>query len=196
MKMTPAQRQHMMLHDPVERIIPRLAVPTIISMLITTIYNAADTFFVSQLSELYTGRAAETAGAVAEAAPAAAVSVVFPLMAIIQAIAFTIGMGTGTNLSQALGRGEQEEARRYASVGFFTALIAGVTVMVLGTLCQGWLIPLLGAKDPKVIEHAIAYARKLAPTMKKDQIMVITVSGRGDKDCAAIARYRGEDIHE
>ena len=44
--------------------------------------------------------------------------------------------------------------------------------------------------------HAIAYARKLAPTMAKDQIMVITVSGRGDKDCAAIARYRGEDLHE
>ena len=44
--------------------------------------------------------------------------------------------------------------------------------------------------------HAIAYARKLAPTMRKDQIIVITVSGRGDKDCAAIARYRGEDLHE
>ena len=44
--------------------------------------------------------------------------------------------------------------------------------------------------------HAIAHAVKLAPTMGKDQIMVITVSGRGDKDCAAIARYRGEDIHE
>ena len=44
--------------------------------------------------------------------------------------------------------------------------------------------------------HAVAYARKLAPSMRKDQILVITVSGRGDKDCAAIARYRGEDIHE
>ncbi len=44
--------------------------------------------------------------------------------------------------------------------------------------------------------HAVAYARKLAPTMKKEEIIVITVSGRGDKDCAAIARYRGEDIHE
>ena len=44
--------------------------------------------------------------------------------------------------------------------------------------------------------HAVAYARKLAPTMKKDQIMVVTLSGRGDKDCAAIARYRGEDIYE
>jgi tryptophan synthase beta chain len=44
--------------------------------------------------------------------------------------------------------------------------------------------------------HALAYARTLAPTMGKDQIIVVNVSGRGDKDCAAIARYRGEDISE
>ena len=44
--------------------------------------------------------------------------------------------------------------------------------------------------------HAVAHAMKIAPTMEKDKIVVITLSGRGDKDCAAIARYRGEDIHE
>lgn len=44
--------------------------------------------------------------------------------------------------------------------------------------------------------HAVAYAQKIAPSMSKDQIIIITISGRGDKDCAAIARYRGEDIHE
>ncbi|MFR4240977.1 MAG: tryptophan synthase subunit beta, partial [Butyricicoccus sp.] len=44
--------------------------------------------------------------------------------------------------------------------------------------------------------HAVAHAIKLAPTMRKDQTIVINISGRGDKDCAAIARYRGEDIHE
>lgn len=44
--------------------------------------------------------------------------------------------------------------------------------------------------------HAVAYAMKLAPTMRRDQIIVITVSGRGDKDCAAIARYRGEDLYD
>ena len=44
--------------------------------------------------------------------------------------------------------------------------------------------------------HAVAHALKIAPTMDKDKIIVITISGRGDKDCAAIARYRGEDIHE
>ena len=44
--------------------------------------------------------------------------------------------------------------------------------------------------------HAVAYARKIVPQMRENQIVVITISGRGDKDCAAIARYRGEDIHE
>ena len=44
--------------------------------------------------------------------------------------------------------------------------------------------------------HAVAHAMKLAPAMDPDQIMVITISGRGDKDCAAIARYRGEDLYE
>ena len=44
--------------------------------------------------------------------------------------------------------------------------------------------------------HAVSYAMKLAPSMPKDNIIVITISGRGDKDCAAIARYRGENIHE
>ena len=44
--------------------------------------------------------------------------------------------------------------------------------------------------------HAVAYAKKLAPTLGKDKIMVINISGRGDKDVAAIARYRGKDIHE
>ena len=44
--------------------------------------------------------------------------------------------------------------------------------------------------------HAVAYAKRIVPQMDKDEIVVITLSGRGDKDCAAIARYRGEDIHE
>ena len=44
--------------------------------------------------------------------------------------------------------------------------------------------------------HAVAYAKKIAPSMGKDKIIVITISGRGDKDCAAIARYKGEDLYE
>lgn len=141
MKMSPAERKHMMLHDPVERIIPRLAIPTIISMLITTIYNMADTFFVSQLDTAASG----------------AVGVVFSVMAIIQAISFTLGMGTGTNLSQALGRGDTEEAQRYGSVGFFTALAVGVVIMIVGNLSLDWMIPLLGATDD-IVPYAKEYA--------------------------------------
>ena len=141
MKMTPEQRKHMMLHDPVERIIPQLAVPTIISMLITTIYNMADTFFVSQLDTAASG----------------AVGVVFSVMAIIQAIAFTLGMGTGTNLSQALGRGDTETAQRFGSVGFFTALLAGMVIMIAGNLTLDWTVPLLGATD-EIFPYAKEYA--------------------------------------
>lgn len=50
--------------------------------------------------------------------------------------------------------------------------------------------------DDIEIAHAVAYAKKIVPQMDEDEIVVITLSGRGDKDCAAIARYRGENIHE
>ncbi len=141
MKMTAEQRAHMLLNDPVSRVIPRLAVPTIISMLITSIYNMADTYFVSQLNTSASG----------------AVGVVFSVMAIIQAIAFTFGMGTGTNLSQALGRGDQEAAKRYAATGFFTTLAIGVVILLFGNLTLDWLMPLLGATDT-ILPYAKQYA--------------------------------------
>ena len=88
--MTAEQRNHMLLCDPVSSVIPKMAVPTIISMLITNIYNMADTFFVSQIGTSASG----------------AVGVIFSAMAIIQAISFMIGMGSGTHVSQALGAGK------------------------------------------------------------------------------------------
>lgn len=93
--MTAEQRNHMLLCDPVSSVIPKMAVPTIISMLITNIYNMADTFFVSQIGTSASG----------------AVGVIFSAMAIIQAISFMIGMGSGTHVSQGARRGQQEEGR-------------------------------------------------------------------------------------
>ena len=89
--MTAKARADMLLREPVSRVIPRLAIPTIISMLVTNIYNMADTFFVSQIGTSASG----------------AVGVIFSAMGIIQAVAFTIGMGSGTNVSQALGAGDE-----------------------------------------------------------------------------------------
>nr|MBR4281404.1 MATE family efflux transporter [Clostridia bacterium] len=141
MKMSSAERAQMMLNAPVARIIPKLAVPTIISMLITSIYNMADTYFVSQISTSASG----------------AVGVVFSVMGVIQAIAFTLGMGSGAPLSQALGSGKQEEARTLANVGFFTALIMGLVILVLGNVFIGPIVGFLGATET-IAPHAMAYA--------------------------------------
>ena len=72
-------------------------------------------------------------------------------------------------------------------IAILTSLVAGKTVDFHKIHTEG-----IAGIDPT----DFAYAKKLAPTMGKDQIIVINISGRGDKDCAAIARYRGEDIHE
>lgn len=139
--MSAQQRTEMMLHAPVSKVIPRLAVPTIISMLITSIYNMADTFFVSQLGTSASG----------------AVGVIFSAMAIIQAVAFTIGMGSGTNVSQALGAGDEERAQRFASTGFFTAFGVGVVLAALGLSHIDWLVRFLGATET-IAPYAKDYA--------------------------------------
>ncbi len=141
MKMSSAERAQMMLTAPVSRIIPKLAIPTIISMLITSIYNMADTYFVSQISTAASG----------------AVGVVFSVMGIIQAISFTIGMGSGAPVSQALGSGKDEEARTLCSVGFFTALITGIVILILGNVFIGDIVGFLGATET-IAPHAEAYA--------------------------------------
>lgn len=83
------QRAKMMLEEPISKVIPRLALPTIVSMLISSVYNMADTYFVSQIGTSASG----------------AVGVIFSAMSLIQAVAFMFGMGAGTNVSQALGAG-------------------------------------------------------------------------------------------
>lgn len=141
MKMTSAERAQMMLHAPVSQIIPKLAVPTIISMLITSIYNMADTYFVSQISTSASG----------------AVGVVFSVMGIIQALAFTIGMGSGAPISQALGSGKADEAQTLCNVGFFTALLTGIVILILGNVFIEPIVGFLGATDT-IAPHAMAYA--------------------------------------
>ena len=141
MKMSSAERAQMMLHAPVSKLIPTLAIPTIISMLITSIYNMADTYFVSQISTSASG----------------AVGVVFSVMGVIQAVSFTLGMGSGAPVSQALGSGKQEEACTFANVGFFTALITGVVILILGNLFIEPIVGFLGATET-IAPHAMAYA--------------------------------------
>ena len=101
----PDQRKKM-LETPIPQLVTTLAIPTIISMMVTSIYNMADTFFVSQINTSASG----------------AVGVVFSVMAIIQAVGFTVGMGSGSIVSRLLGQDERAEADRYASSAVLTAL--------------------------------------------------------------------------
>ena len=126
------QKLYRMTHEPVDRLIVKLAFPTIISMLVTTFYNMADTYFVSLLDNTsITG----------------AVGVVFSLMTIIQAFGFLFGHGSGNYISRMLGSGNRAEAERMASIGFFGAMIAGAVIMVLGLIFLQPLAYTLGPTD-------------------------------------------------
>ena len=103
-----------MVNTPVWKLVTSLAIPTVISMLITSIYNMADTFFVSQIST--------------EAS--AAVGVVFPIMSIIQACGFTLGMGSGSLLSIKLGQKKNDEASEISSTAFYTAIFIGFLINI------------------------------------------------------------------
>lgn len=118
-----------MTQTPIPTLVSTLAVPTIISMLITSLYNMADTFFVGQIGTSAT----------------AAVGVALPLMAIIQAIGFTFGQGSGNHISRLLGQQQREEAEHMASVAFFSTFALGAVLGVLGTLWLDPLVDLLGA---------------------------------------------------
>ena len=120
----------------------RLAVPTIISMLVTSFYNMADTYFVGRIGTSAT----------------AAVGVVFPLMAIIQACGFLFGHGSGNYISRTLGAGDREDASRMASTGFFSALFTGAALAAIGLVFIGPLARLLGSTET-ILPYAVAYMR-------------------------------------
>lgn len=132
-----------MIETPVRPLILKLAVPTILSMLVTTFYNMADTFFVGKLqNDSITG----------------AVGVVFSVMAIIQAVGFFFGHGSGNFISRELGGHRTEEAETMASVAFFSALLFGGVITVGGLVFLDPLARMLGATDT-ILPYAREYMR-------------------------------------
>lgn len=128
-----------MTKTPLVRLIVSLGIPTTISMLVTSIYNMADTYFVGTLGE----------------SPQAATGILFTLQAIIQAIAFMLGQGSGTMVSKALADRNKEEASEYVSTGFYTAIAMGTLLMVGGLLFLDPFMRLLGST-----ETILPYARQ------------------------------------
>ncbi|MBR3149711.1 MAG: MATE family efflux transporter [Eubacterium sp.] len=129
-----------MTKTPVKRLINTLAVPTIISMMITIFYNLADTYFVSKISVSASG----------------ATGIIFSLMGIIQAFSFMFGHGSGSCVSRRLGAKDIEAASTYCSTGFFLSLIFGITLLALGLIFINPLMKLLGSTDT-IFPYAKAY---------------------------------------
>lgn len=118
-----------MTKTPIPRLVLTLSVPSVISMLVTNIYNLVDTAFVGQLGTSASG----------------AVGVVFGFMAIIQAFGFMFGQGAGSILSRAFGRKDTEEASAYASVGFFMSFFSGLLISLIGFLWLDGIVMALGS---------------------------------------------------
>lgn len=139
---TENKQYKMMTETPIPKLIVKLGIPTTISMLVTSVYNMADTYFVSEEGNSASG----------------AVGVVFGLMAIIQAFGFMFGQGCGSVASRALGAKDKEKATVFASSGFYGALFVGTLIGVFGIIFIEPLMRLLGSSDT-ILPYAKEYAR-------------------------------------
>lgn len=123
------QNVSFMLGAPVWRVIIKMAVPTIISMVVMSAYGMVDIFFVSRLGT----------------AASAAVGIVFSIFTMIQAVGSMIGIGAGNLISESLGAKKTDDAADIASVSFFASIFFGIVVMILGLIFKDELMDFLGA---------------------------------------------------
>lgn len=134
------QHYKKMTETPVSRLILNLGIPTTVSMLITNIYNMADTYFVGTLGE----------------SAQAATGVLFTVQAVMQGIAFMLGHGGGTFISRALADKNTDEATKYISSAFFTGGILGLVITCLGLAFLEPLVRFLGSTET-IVPHAMDY---------------------------------------
>ena len=151
------QRRNMMLNEPISRIIPKMAVPTIVAFLINSIYSLADTYFVSSLGTNAT----------------AAVSVNASLDQLIMMCGSMLAVGANSYIARLLGQGQDKKASQVLSTAFFTAMGIGTLLMIFGNLFMTPMVRLLGA-TPTCEQYSIDYATYVlfaAPFMASNFVM-------------------------
>lgn len=171
------QQFQKMTQTPVGKLIATLSIPTIISMLVTSVYNMADTFFVSKLGTSASG----------------AVGIVFSVMAIIQAIGFTFGMGSGSWISRLLGAKEDEKAKEVAATGFYSAIFLCTIMSIIGEWKMDDLMRILGASET-ILPYARQYARYIllaAPIMASSFVLNNLLRSEGHAKFAMIGITTG-----
>ncbi len=130
-----------MTETSVTRLVLSLSLPTVLSQMITSIYNMADTFFVTRLGDSAVG----------------AVSIVYALQSIIQAVGFGLAMGAGSLVSRKLGEKDSEGANKYASCAFFSAFFFGLLLTLVCMINLKGLLRLFGSTET-ILPHAVNYA--------------------------------------
>jgi len=150
-------RKAMMLTQPISRVIPKMAIPTIVAFLITSIYSLADTYFVSSLGTNAT----------------AAVSVNASLDQLIMMTGSMLAMGANSYIARLLGQGDDKKASQVLSTSFFLAAALGASLMLFGSIFMTPMVRLLGA-TPTCEEYAVDYATYIllaAPFMAGNFVM-------------------------
>lgn len=165
-----AEQYEKMIGTPIPQLVSSLAIPTTISMLVTVIYNTADTYFVSQINK----------------SASAAVGMVYTLMAILQAVGYGLGMGAGSLISRKLGEKDDDAAERYAVSAFVAAILAGA---VVGWGCLAGLKPILRALKctDTMLPYAVPYARWIllvAPVSCASFVLNNTLRAEGESTLA------------
>lgn len=177
-----ARRQFIrMTQTPVFKLVVLLGLPTIMNMMLSSLYNLADTYFVSGLGEDATG----------------AVNVVLSLMSAIQAVGFTFGMGGGSIVSGLLGKRKQKEADEVSSSAFFAAGIAGVLILCFGLIFLGPLMRALGSTET-ILPNAKRYSRFIliaAPFMCMSFVMNNLLRSQGKAFLSMIGLVSGAVIN-
>ncbi|MBQ8375248.1 MAG: MATE family efflux transporter [Clostridia bacterium] len=176
-----------MTKTPIPKLIISLGIPTMLNMMVTSLYNMADTLFVSGLGDQATG----------------AVSVVLSLMSIIQAIGFTLGMGAGAIVSTLLGKRKQKEADTVAATAFFSALIIGVVITVFGLLFLPDLMRFFGATEEvgvavTTLEYSQIYSTYIliaAPLMCMSYVMNNLLRAQGKAFISMVGLVTGAVIN-
>lgn len=171
-----------MVGTPIPRLVITLGIPTTISMLITSIYNMADSYFVSNISSDSSGVSA-----------GGAISIVFVLMSVIQAFGFMYGHGSGSKISRLLGARQNDEASRYASTGFFISLSTGLLITLLGFLFMDPFLRLCGSTET-ILPYARDYAKYIliaAPAMTASCVLNNVLRYEGKATLAMIGLTSG-----
>lgn len=166
-----------MTQTPIPQLILILSLPTTLSMLVTNIYNMADTLFVSHLGTSASG----------------AIGIVFGLMAILQAFGFMFGHGAGSNISRRLGARKVEEARKFASTSFYLSIFFGICISIFGFVFNNPLLYLLGSTDT-ILPYAKTYAFFIllaAPAMTSSCVMNNILRYEGKATFAMIGLVSG-----